>query len=210
MSRGGWQRRLAWTTLGVVVLAGVLGAALLLRRPPALPELDGGLAEEAHALPGFSLAGSRGPVTERDLHGRWHWLFFGYTHCPDACPTTLAALSEVSQRLGQAGAEAPQVVFISVDPARDSPALVDAYLGALSPGALGAVGDDAALAPLTGYLGVFHRANPPAGKEGDYTVDHTATVFLVDGEGRLRASFPPPQQPATLATDYLHLRRAEG
>jgi protein SCO1/2 len=130
------------------------------------------------------------------LRGHPTLLFFGFTNCPDVCPTTLATLAQVQRAPPLPGS---QVLFISVDPERDSAASLQVYLGAFNNRFVGARGDAAALAPLLKNLGAIAvRENLP---DGSYTMDHSATLYLLDTRGRLVAVFSPPFSAPKLAAD---------
>jgi protein SCO1/2 len=189
---------------GVTLALG--GAALVWRSLPSGPAPAGEIphaveTSNAPPLPAFRLAGPRGEFRNANLLGHWTFMFFGYTQCPDVCPTALALMKEVGANLRAAPA-APtfEVVFVSVDPRRDTDQLLAQYLAAFDPGIVGVSGDDAALRPLTQALGVAYRRNEEKDAR-NYTVDHSAAIHLIDPQGRLAASFPPPQQAATLAAE---------
>lgn len=134
----------------------------------------------------FSLTAQNGKiVTEKTLDGKPTLIFFGYTHCPDVCPATLFQVSELLRAMGpEPGANA---VFVTVDPERDTPAVMADYLSSFDPHILGLTGDREALdAMLKGYR-VYAKKVP--GKDGDYTMDHSALVYLMDKSGRFVASF---------------------
>lgn len=120
-------------------------------------------------------------VTERDLAGRPFLIFFGFTRCPDVCPTTLARMASLRQRLGPAG-EDVAIVFVSVDPEEDSPETIGRYLTLFGDDIIGLTGDDARLAEVKRAYGVHAERVPLEG--GGYTVDHTATIFLMGRDGR--------------------------
>jgi protein SCO1/2 len=128
-------------------------------------------------------------------------MFFGYTHCPDVCLTGLTAMKDMRSRLQTAGVVPPQVIFISVDPARDTPEHLAAFAGFFDPSFIGATGNDDALAPLVKNLGI-HYQRVEGKKKESYTMDHTASVFLVDPKGRLKAVFSWPHDPQAMAKDY--------
>ena len=121
--------------------------------------------------------------TLADFSGRVVVVFFGFTHCPDACPTTLAELALVTKELG-ADAGGLQVLFVSVDPERDTPDLLAKYVTAFNPSFLGLYGDAAATARAAKSFKIFYRKQPLEG--GSYTVDHSAGTFILDQQGRLR------------------------
>jgi len=133
--------------------------------------------------------------TQAQLAGAPTVVFFGFTHCPDVCPTTLLKLARA-----RAAAHASwRVVFVSLDPGRDSPALLAQYLHAFDSSFVGLTGSAAAIGELAARFGVaFARVDLPG---GDYTIDHSATLFLLDREGRMVAVFTPPFDEARLAAD---------
>lgn len=163
------------------------------------------LIPDPQPLPDFTLSSVQGPVTRASLRGRWHFVFFGYTQCPDVCPTGLSLMAELQRRL-PAG-ERPGVLFVSVDPQRDTPALLGEYVPAFDPAFRGATGDEAALAPLVKHLGVLVQRHPPAQADHPmtYTVDHTASMFLIDPQARLRGVFSPPHDLEAMLADYRRL-----
>jgi len=138
--------------------------------------------------------------TRRDLGGAPTLVFFGFTHCPQVCPTTLMKLAQVRKR---AGLEGLRVLFVSVDPQRDTAPLLGLYLRAFDPAFLGLTGDPAPILTLAADFGVAaSRVQLPG---GDYTMDHSAVLFLLDARARIAAIFTPPFEAPALAAD---LRRA--
>ena len=122
------------------------------------------------------------------MRGRWTFVFFGFVNCPDVCPTTLATLAAVRNSLADlAEPYRPRVVLVSVDPARDTPAVLAQYVLHFDPSFVGVTGSPAALDTLTRALGVAVIVGP-ADAAGNYSVDHTAAVFLVDPEAPRRGS----------------------
>ena len=119
-----------------------------------------------------------------DFRGKVVAIFFGYTHCPDVCPTALAELAQTVKQLGRQGDEM-QVLFITVDPARDTQKVLAQYVPAFDPRFLGLYGDAATTAKVAAEYKVFFEAQRP-NASGNYTVDHTAGVFLIDRRGRPR------------------------
>lgn len=140
----------------------------------------------------FTLQSSDGPVSNDDLLGRPVAVFFGFTHCPEVCPTTLYTLTSLIDEIGADGSEAgdneaanTQVVFITVDPERDTPAILADYIRSMSDQAIGLSGSRAAVDEAIKGFGVYAVKVPLDGDDGDYTMDHTATVFLYDQTGAL-------------------------
>ncbi len=133
----------------------------------------------------FALTDFNGkPRTLEDFRGKVVVVFFGYTHCPDVCPTTLAELAETMKRLG-AAADNVQVLFITVDPARDTPQVLAQYVPAFDKRFLGLRGDADALAQTASDFKVIYQKQPGA-TPGSYTMDHSAGTYIYDTRGRLR------------------------
>lgn len=158
------------------------------------------LINDKEPLPPFRLNSPRGELTEQSLKGRWTFMFFGYTQCPDVCPGALSLMTEVARRTGPQAR--PGVLFVSVDPQRDTLELLGNFVPAFDPAFVGATAADAQLAPLLKHLGVFFRRNDEKDKH-NYTVDHTAALFLIDPEGRLKAVFSPPHDVGSVVSDYM-------
>jgi protein SCO1 len=126
------------------------------------------------------------PVTDQDMKGRPFLVFFGFTHCPDICPTTLFDMSQVLRTLGP-DADRTGALFITVDPERDTPAVLKDYLSNFDPHLRGLTGDQAAINTATREYRVYAKKVPLQG--GDYTMDHTAIVYLMDKDGQFVAPF---------------------
>lgn len=201
-----------WLILIAAVAAG-LGLWLGLRQmqPSSAPKLEAGVLYPApRALPDFRLTRSDGqPLTLADWKGHWTVAFFGFTNCPDVCPTTLATFKQVHQRLADAGVgERVRFDFISVDPARDTPEQLARYVGFFSKDFVGATGPDEALLPLTRALGMVYARGEP--KDGTYSVDHSASAVLIDPAGRQVGLFRPPFDAAKMAADLQTLAAGSG
>lgn len=180
-------------------LAGYWMAQQLDRASPQLA--SGTWLPQAKEVAEFRLTDTTGRAfTRRDLGGGPTLVFFGFTHCPDVCPTTLMKLAQVRQRAELKGL---RVLFVSVDPQRDTPAVLGTYVHAFDPAFLGLSGDPQAILALAANFGVaVNRVELPG---GDYTMDHSAVLFLLDARARIAAIFTPPFEVAALAAD---LRRA--
>ncbi len=150
------------------------------------------------------------PLSPEALRGHWSFLFFGYTHCPDICPATLAVLGQafrlIDQHPGKGGAT--QGILISVDPRRDTPAALAEYAAFFHQRFQGATGSAEQLAALSGQLGVTHaiQAGSAGASAENYQVAHSATIFLIDPRGRLFARFPPPQEASEIAKAFARIR----
>ena len=134
---------------------------------------------------GFSLTDQNGkPRTLEDFKGKVVFVFFGYTHCPDVCPTTLAEMAGITKALGPE-ADRLQVLFITLDPERDTPELLASFVPAFNPSFLGLTGDQATIDKVAKDFKVFAQKVPS--KDGkSYTIDHTAGSYVFDAQGRIR------------------------
>lgn len=153
----------------------------------AQPPLKAGIFNPAYMAPEFSLRGDDGStITLARYRGKVVLLAFGYTNCAAVCPTTLATLAQARSQLGKAAAGV-QVIYVTVDPARDNAARMREFLAAFDPSFIGAVGTPDALAAARrkyGVTAVKHGTGP------DYVIAHTSSVFLIDRAGKLRALMP--------------------
>jgi protein SCO1/2 len=130
-------------------------------------------------------------VTDQDLKGKPYLVFFGYTHCPDICPTTLFDMSQVMKQLGP-DADRTGALFITVDPERDTPAVMKDYLSNFDPHLRGLTGDQASIDAAIKEYRAYAKKVPL--KDGDYTMDHTAVVYLMDKNGNFIAPFDVTNQ----------------
>lgn len=186
------------------VVAGILVAYFVRNRQSAPPQLEHAtLFAEPRVLPAFELIDQAGaPFGVQRLRGQWTFLFFGFVNCPDVCPTTLAMLAQVRKALADLPEpDQPGVVLVSVDPGRDTPPLLARYVAHFDPSFTGVTGSPGAIGSLTQALGVAVVVGPPAA-DGNYAVDHTAAIFLVDPEGRFAALFNTPHEAEAVARDY--------
>jgi protein SCO1/2 len=135
----------------------------------------------------FSLTDQNGrTVTEQDLKGKPFLVFFGYTNCPDFCPTTMFEISEVLKKLGPA-ADRTRALFITVDPERDTPAALKDYVSSFDPHIIALTGEPEAIAAVAKAYRAYYRKVPL--KDGGYTMDHLVLVYLMDKDGRFVSRF---------------------
>lgn len=207
----GLPRRVALVSLATAVLclAGLAGiAAWQAGRPP---QPGNTFASLGHGVEDVRLTDSRAqPVRWGDLDGAPRAVFFGFTRCPEICPTTLAELDGAVRLIGPA-AQRLQVQFVTVDPTRDTPALLGSYLDWFEGGARGFTGTEAEIARLAEAFRVRYRKVPLEG--GDYTMDHTALVFLMDEHGAVRDAIVygvGPERAAVQLRALLGLPAGEG
>jgi protein SCO1/2 len=147
----------------------------------------------------FRLVDQNGkPVSDQDMKGHPFLVFFGFTHCPDVCPTTLFDVSEVFRKLGP-DADRAGALFITVDPERDTPEKLKDYLSNFDPHLRGLTGEPAAVTAAIKAYRVYAKKVPL--DDGDYTMDHTAIVYLMDKDGHFVAPFSLKRTPEAAATD---------
>jgi protein SCO1 len=137
-------------------------------------------------------------VTDQNLKGKPTLIFFGFTHCPDVCPTSLFEISEVLKAMGK-DADRVNALFVSVDPERDTASAMKDYLSSFDPHLKGLTGNPEAVAKVLSAYRVYSKKVPL--KDGDYTMDHTALVYLLDRDGRFVSPFNLKRTPAEAATD---------
>jgi protein SCO1 len=187
-----------------LLLATVFAGALVL--------LAGGLIvfslrEPAKGVAGSPLAAAIGgpfslvdqndkPFTDADLKGKWQLVFFGYTHCPDVCPTTLNDLSLALDQLGDAKSKVG-IVLISVDPERDTPAVLKSYVESFGGPVEALTGSPQAVAQAAKDYKVYYAKQPRT--DGGYDMDHSALIYIMDPQGRFTATFTPDDQPEKMA-----------
>jgi len=195
--------RARWLLVAAAACAGVAGFWLAQQLDRRQLDRESPQLASGTWLPGKKLIGdfqltdlSGRPFTPRELAAAPSLVFFGFTHCPDVCPTTLVKLHQVLKRAAIPGL---RVLFISVDPERDTPSALSRYLQAFDPQFQGLTGDPAAIARIAAQFNVaFNRVELPG---GDYTMDHSAVVFLTDRGARIAAIFTPPFEVAAVSAD---------
>jgi protein SCO1/2 len=205
------RKSILW--IGLALLAVLAGAAtgwitggMDIQQPLNLQAATA-LQDQAMPLPHFSLVDDAGKTFDNErLAGKWSFMFFGYTRCPDVCPTTLAVLDAAMRKIAARDhARNAQVVFVSVDPRRDTPDALKQYVEYFDPAFVGVTGKGRALDGFLRALGIPHaRFADPNG--GPYLVDHSASILLVGPDGRLVALFSAPHKAELLASDFLRLR----
>lgn len=178
--------------LWLLVAIALAGMAYLALRPAPSAELAGQSTPMATLGGRFTLTGSDGkPFSSSRLNGRPYAIFFGFTHCPDVCPTTLARMVRLRKQLGPQ-AEDLAIVFVSVDPERDGPAEVGRYAALFGEPIIGLTGSQSQVDQVKKQFGIFSEKVPESG--GNYTVDHTATVLLFDRSGKFDSTIAPEEQ----------------
>lgn len=194
------MKRLALLVTACLVMAAVIAGAggLIEARlaPPTRSDIGGP----------FTLVDQNGrTVTNRDLLGKPTAMYFGFTYCPEACPTTLAHLTAWMSALGPA-ADRLNVVFVTIDPARDRPAQLKAYLSSFDPRIRGLTGTEAQVNKVAAEYHVYHRKVALSG--GDYTVDHSTAIYLMDAKGRFVEPIGYDAPPAAALASLRRLLRS--
>ena len=196
--------RILWISVGAILVL-ALAALLAWRLRP--PELHGVLIQSPQEAADFTLMTSTGePMSLSDFRGKFVLLYFGYTFCPDVCPTTLNDLKGMMEALGPKRAEDVQVIMVSVDPERDTVEQLASYLPYFHPSFLGMTGKVEDIQPVASRLGIFFERHEGTSAAG-YLVDHTAVVILVDDEGYVRMIFPYGTSGEDMAADLTYLMR---
>jgi len=189
------------------ITAGFLVSHKLNQNRPSAPQILGLLWPNPKTLTPFELASTRGEAFGLDsLKGHWTFLFFGYTSCPDVCPTGLTTLTSVQKRLRSEGAaDNVQVVFVSVDPERDTIERMAKYVEYFDSAFIGATAPLKQLESLTLQLGVLHERYAPD-ERGNYVVDHTASVMMIGPSARLVGIFSAPLAADNVASRFQSMR----
>lgn len=202
-----------WLILIAAFAAGLglwLGLRAFAPAGSALPVLQSTMPfPHPRAVPEFELARSDGAKLKRaDWTGRWTVTFFGYTNCPDVCPTTLSTFAQAWKKLDPATREKLRFDFISVDPARDTPEQLARYVGYFNKDFVAATGSDEQLTPLTRALGLVYSRETPTDGNGNYGVDHSASAVVIDPEGNEVGLLRPPFDATKIAADLEALARS--
>ena len=203
------RRILFVVILGIVATAaGIWSANIILDRQVDLKELQATRFPVARQLAPFTLVDHNNEVfNETTLRQRWSFLFFGYTHCPDVCPTTLSVLNSVAQRLQDVEADI-RFVFVSVDPERDTPEKLARFVSYFNKNFIGVTGTEQQIEQFTRELGIMHMRVAAEENATGYLVDHTASVLLIDPDGRYHAVFSPPLSAGKISDDFRKMLKA--
>lgn len=186
-------------------------AAILGSVDARTPDRDAIVVSPPPAGGDFRLESNRGAFTLSSLRGQVVLLFFGYVTCPDVCPTTLGTLQQAFDALSAAERRRVHVVFVSVDPQRDKPALLDQYVGAFSLPAVGVTGTPDQIDQVAGRYGAQYRRVALRGGIADaYAIEHSAAVYLIDGGGQLRSMLRHTAAPARFVTEIRRLMHGAG
>lgn len=208
------SNRIISLAAGAIALAALAALVLYVAIPaqpprPIPPELTKILLPEPRELAPFSLSATDGkPFDLSRLQGKWSFVFFGYSHCPDICPTTLGTLKGTAKQLQQSPDDYrdTRFVFVSVDPGRDTLAHLKEYIGYFHPDFLAATGDKAKIDALARQVNAIYMFDGDTSGE-DYIVNHSATIVLIDPQGRWVGRFNPPLSATAIADNFRRVRR---
>ena len=177
--------------------------------PPSIPTKVASLLPQLKTLPPFSLQDQYGQTFDnKRLLGHWTFLDFGYTHCPDICPTTLAMLARLESLLKPDKRNTPyEIAFVTIDPERDTRQRLAEYLDYFDASFLGISGNDEALRKLTRPLGILYQKIPTPKSALGYVMDHSTAIALIDPQGRYYALFSPPHDANMIADDFRLITR---
>jgi protein SCO1/2 len=195
-------------SLAILVMVAVF-VVVKVSKPSIPPELIGVLRPQVSLIREFQLTDQHGEKFDnQSLNGKWSFVFFGYTFCPDICPTTLAVLTAMQKQLQHAPENwsDTQVVFVSVDPERDTQEILANYMDFFNKEFYAVTGSRSEIDKLTRQFGAGYIIEPET-SPGHYLVSHTGAIFLTDSQGALVASFSMPHDPGLIASLYRQIRK---
>ena len=197
----------------VAVLSLVIGvwvSQLIFKAPAVMPKnLEATLLDKSKPLTAFNLIDHDSKAFNlNSLRNNWSFLFFGYTHCPDVCPLAMQIMRKVWQdeRLKAVLKLNLKMIFVSVDPDRDTPAILKSYAQYYNPAFIGVTGKADEIDNLTRQLGILYGFDEP-NENGDYNVAHSGQIILIDPKGNMRAVFSPPLSPKSIAKDFIAIQK---
>jgi protein SCO1/2 len=202
---------LSFALIGIVGIAGIAASAMWRHRAATVDLTTGVFLSPSREMPDFSLIDQQGRVFgPANLRGHWSLLFFGYTNCPDLCPTTLTTLAAMQKSLRAAKAPVlPRVIFVSVDAKRDTPEQIAKYVPYFDPEFIGlTAADQPSIETVAKKFGVGVIIHPAV--DGNYSVDHSGAIFVLAPDGRLTAVLTGPFSADALRTDFQHIVAAPG
>lgn len=195
-------------TLFAVAVVAVGAGIFWLSRSGDLPEIAGFVYPEPKTIAPFRLTEHNGSSFDLDaLKGKWSFIYFGFTYCPDVCPTTLVELNRAQKSLEEAGLDADnQYFFVSIDPQRDTLQLLAQYVVYFNKKFIGVTGDETALTKFTQDVGVLYSY--PEGRKGqNYAVNHSSTLALFDPNAKLHAIFTAPHNAQDIVDGFRKILR---
>lgn len=195
------MNRIALVCAAIIGLAGGIAVSLVNSQPKLTALKSGTLLEPPREIASFTLTNETARFDNESLIGQWQLVFFGFTRCPDICPTTLQLLVDARNDLSATfdRSQLPEIILVSVDPQHDTPSRLAAYSEFFDPSVRGVVGSEDELARFSRNLGVLYQRIPL--EDGDYTMDHTGAVIAINPQGEWAAVFSPPLRRSALVSD---------
>jgi len=201
----------------VVIAAAIISVGVgffvsqkLIKTPAIVPEnLSATLLDKAKPLHNFELVDhNKQAFNLKSLKGNWSFLFFGYTYCPDICPLAMQIMKKVwkNPALKITPASNMKMIFVSVDPDRDTPEILKAYAQYYNPAFIGVTGEANEIDNLTDQIGILYGFDEPD-ENGSYNVSHSGQIILIDPQGNMRAVFSPPLSPQSIAQDFIAIKQ---
>ncbi|HLF67400.1 MAG TPA: SCO family protein [Gammaproteobacteria bacterium] len=198
------MKKTIYTVIIAVLLILIFGAMYVFRKEaPVTPDIHGVVLDQPKPLVTIALKDMNGnSFTDQSFLGHWSLVFFGFTTCPDICPTTMSLLNQVMDLVyAKPGVPMPQVVFVSVDPERDTPEKLKQYVTHFNPNFIGVTGNHDQLTDFSRQLGVVYE-KVSTDNSADYTIDHGGSIALINRRGAIQAYFTPPLDAQHIADDY--------
>jgi protein SCO1/2 len=183
----------------IFIALAILIAGIFIYQYTLPPTLNGAVIDPPKSMPDFTLASANGPVHLSDFRGKVTVIFFGFTNCLDVCPATMAKMNAALDKLG-ARASDVRMIFISVDYKRDTPQTTAAYASKFRPDFVGMTGSQAEIDAVTKDYGIYYKLGEPD-TSGNYEVEHTAAVMVLNRQGQLEMTWSPDLQPDEIASD---------
>ena len=198
------------TIAALSLVIGIAVSQFMFKAPAAVPKnLEATLLDKSKPLTAFNLIDHDSKAFNLDsLKNNWSFLFFGYTHCPDVCPLAMQVMRKVwkDKKLEVISKTNLKMIFVSVDPDRDTPAILKSYAQYYNPAFIGVTGKANEIDNLTQQIGILYGFDEP-NKNGDYNVAHSGQIILIDPKGNMRAVFSPPLNPASIAKDFIAIQK---
>lgn len=199
--------------VAIAILGAIIGQWLyhaMQDETPDLAKLNATVFSSPRTISPFTLLDHHGkPFTEASLQGQWSFVFFGYTNCPDVCPSTLTTLNLMLKAVSNQSADIPlpRVMMVSVDPERDTVKQLSQYMPYFNPAFVGLTAtSQAAVDTLTKQFGIAYLLKKKSSDDKEYSVDHSGAVLLINPQGKLHALFSAPHDPLTLANEFATIR----
>jgi protein SCO1/2 len=189
------------------LLLGLWGYKLYVNRGlNSIHDMQATVLTQPRPLQPFFLQSAQGKFDLQSLKGHWSMLFFGFTHCPDICPTTMAILNQMVENIKAQDQLPPRIIMVSVDSKRDTPKKLQAYVAYFNKAFIGITGSRKQIDNITQQLGIAYHINNAKG-EDNYTVDHSGAIILIDPQQRMHAIFSDNSNPQQMAQEFITIKK---